>query len=253
MAKVLGVSKILDHPEKDKIIGKLINGDDPKEVANYLKLKYPDDSQSNLRISANILSEFQDKYLKQYDSLTKILSDEKNDILNHKIAESLLNNKTWKERIAENEDVEIDLKKTILQTLCMIKARSEQVFDKIQENPDSTKADYVLINYFKILNESIDKADKLLNNRPDKLIQQNITIQMVEQHSAVFQEAIKDILSEFAPDLVPKFLDLLSERMMQLNEKDYPGSVKKEKSISEKLEEARMLHASYDEDTADTD
>ena len=39
----------------------------------------------------------------------------------------------------------------------------EQIFDKIQENPGSTKLDYVMTKYFELSTMLLEKADKIIN------------------------------------------------------------------------------------------
>lgn len=244
--------KILDHPEKDKIVGKLISGEPSSKVAEYLKIKYPHKDEVHLRISSKLLKEFTDKYLDQYDSLDKIIEAEKNNKLDKKIAQSLINNKTWQERIAETADLEIDIKKKIAQVLTIIEARTEQVFDQIQQKPEAFKGDYVLIKYFEVLFNAMEKFDKIVNERPDQVVEHNYNIQMVQQHSAVLQEAIRDVLREMDPEYSALFLDRLNERMREL-EDPTEGNVRKTLSVSsiEHIEKQlpEAIDAEFTEDT----
>lgn len=209
--------RLLEHIEKDKIISKLVSGETPKQVSEYLKIKYHQPDEKTLRLSADLLQEFVDKYLNQYNFLNKIISDEKNGKIDKAVAKSLLENKTWKDRIAQLADDEIDFRKKISQVLVMVEARAEQIFDKIQENPRVTRDDYVLIKYFENLCQLIEKADKLANNKPDQLIQHNVTVQMVEQHSVIFQEAIRAVLKEMDPEISARFMELLSQKLNTLH------------------------------------
>lgn len=208
--------KLLQHPERDKLVAKLISGDTPKQISEYLKIKYNKPEDKNNRLSASLLEEFRDKYINQQEFLAKIIEEERQGKLDKKIAESLLNNKAWKDRLAQLADDQIDLKKKILDVLHVLEVRAEQVFDKIQENPGNFKGDYVLLKYFDLLGQLIEKADKVINERPDQTIQHNISIQMVEQHSVAFQEAIRELLTELDPDISARFLDLLTKKMSQL-------------------------------------
>lgn len=229
-------SKLISHPEKDRIITKLLSGDTPKIVSDYLSLKYPDSQDSAMRLSIVLLNEFKNKYLDKQKYLDKIIKDEQSGRLDKKIAESIVNNKTWKERIAELADEEIDLRKQVKDVLVLIRARAEQVFDQIQQNPVNNKGDYVLIKYFELLINTIEKADKVINQRPDTLIQQNISIQMVEQHSSVIQQAIQETLLEMDPEISIKFMDKLYAKMQKLQPDDVPQlSIEKRQNIVNKL------------------
>lgn len=233
-------SKILDHPNKDLIITKLVSGDDPKDVSQWLKLKYDGKDETHLRLPATLLQEFVDKYTDQYKFLAQVKKDQLDGKLDKKVYDSLLNNKAWKERLAEAADGEIDIKKKIQQLVVMIEARAEQVFDRIQQNPGNFKGDYVLINYFDKLITALEKADKIVNERPDMLIQHNQSIYVIEQHSVAFQEAIKRVLIQLDPATSARFMELLNEELGKIKERDIAP---KPKSIEERKEQVDKLLA----------
>lgn len=209
-------SKIINHPDKDRIITKLVGGDPPKTVSEFLKFKYDDPGESHLRLPINLLTEFKDKYLDRYKFLEKVVKDQQDGKLDKKIADSLLNNKSFRDRLAELADEKIDLKKKIVQVLAIIEQRAEQVFDAIQQNPSNFKGDYVLIKYLELLVNAVEKGDKVINERPDMLIQHNISIQLIEQHSLMFQEAIRETLKKFDPEVSVMFMDLLTQKLAEL-------------------------------------
>ena len=207
-------SKLVSHPEKQKIISKLLSGDPPKTISEYLKAKY--DTDTSMHLSINLLTEFKTKWLDKPQFIDKIVKDQQAGKLDKKIADSLMNNKTWQERVIDRVDSEIDLKQKIRDTLVRVEARAEQVFDAIQQNPTNVKLDYVMIKYFEILSDMIEKADKIINERPDTLIQNNISIQMVEQHSVALQEAIREALREFSPEDASKFMEILAKHLNKM-------------------------------------
>lgn len=213
-----GYQKILDHPDKNNIISKLASGESAASVSEYLKLKYSEKDQKHLRLSSKLLSGFIDKYLNQYEHLEKIVSDQKQGKLDKKLAASIINNKTWNERLAEKVDAELDIKLKVMQVLTLLEARAEQVFDSIQENPANFKGDYVLIKYFELLFNALEKCDKVVNERPDQVIEHNYSIKLVERHSVVLQNAIREVLSEMDPDIASLFLDKLSDKLRELEE-----------------------------------
>lgn len=208
--------KLLDHPEKQKIINKLLSGDLPKDVAQYLKLKYTKDDETHLRLSINLLQEFKTKHLDKAGFLQKIVQADQDGKLDKAIAESLLANKEWKDRLAEYIDDEIDLKKEIRDLLHILKARAEQVFDKIQESPGNIKLDYVMAKYFELLGNVIEKADKIINERPDQRIEHTHTVQVVEEYSIVLQETIRELLLRMGPEYSATFMEMLADKMNKL-------------------------------------
>jgi len=232
-------SKILSHPEKEKLITKLVQGETPKDVAQYLKIKYHQKEETHLRLSANLLQEFIDKYFNQYQFLDKLVADEKANKTDKLVYESLLNNKAWKNRIADFADEEIDFKKKVQQLVVIISARAEQVFDKIQQNPEGTKGDYALIKWLELLMNALEKADKLVNERPDKIIQHDISVTMVEQHSVLFQETIRELLLELSPEVSARFMDILTTKLNQLKPENV--SMPRQKTIEAKKVEILNL------------
>jgi len=205
--------KILSHKDRDKIIGRLVDGELPKDIAQSLKIQYPDKDQANLRLSASLLQEFIDKYFNQYQFLNKIVLDEKTGKHDKIVYESLLNNKSWKDRVAKLADNEIDLKKQIQNLVTIVQDRMEQVFDKIQENPNGTKVDYVFIKYIDAIDKLYHSVNKIVNERPDQVIQHDISVTMVEQHSVAFQEAIRETLLELSPEVSALFMDKLTNKL----------------------------------------
>ena len=104
----------------------------------------------------------------------------------------------------------------LVSTITLIRDRAEQVFDKIQEDPEDFKGDTVLIRWFDQLFNAVDKYDKIINQSPDQIIQHNVTIQAVEEHTAIFQDVIRETLTHFDPEVSFLFVELLTERLAKL-------------------------------------
>lgn len=232
-------SLITDHPDFKDIIDKIMVGESPKDICNWLKVKYPDKDQKHLQISAKSLQDFIDKH----DNVVSLV---KRDIAmvkvgdEQKVSASLLSNKTYRERILElakkDIDKELDIKKTVAELVLICRDRMEQVFDKIQENPTNTKADYVLLKYFETLFLALEKFDKI-SNGPEQVIHQNFTIQILEQHSATIVDTIRETLAEVDPDVSLLFMEKLSLNLGKLREVAAQASVNQD----EQLAEAKLL------------
>jgi hypothetical protein len=216
---VADFSKLLSHPDKDEIISKLMTGISPKNVADWLKLKYADKDQQHLRISIKSLKDFVDNNLDLYSQLRNDIESAGNGQKAPKgLSESLSNCKTYQERINELADKELDIKKIITETVVIVKARAMQVFDKIQENPSNTKPDYVLIKWFETLINASEKFEKIVNEKPDQVVQHNISVQMIENHTTILQEAIRDTMMEIDPEIAFLFMEKFTSRMTALQE-----------------------------------
>jgi hypothetical protein len=238
---------ILDeHPDKEEIISKLMNGASPKEVSQWLKLKYPEKDQSHLRITIKLLKEFVDSGFtdchQQFNQDLQAARDNVGGALTT-IPPSLLNNKTYKERLKEIAakeidivDKEIDIKNMLKSLIVVCYERAEQVFDQIQINPKSFKGDRVLLAYFNELFNMVEKFEKIINNAPDQIIQHNYTMQTVDLTTNIILEAIRRTLAKFDG---PTALAVMEELSMELNQLKAPSV--ESMTQEERMQEANVL------------
>ena len=213
-------SLIQQHPDVEEIVDKLLNGTDPKSISDWLKLKYTEDSESHLLVSIKLLKEFQEsEYLNYYDQAKQDLAKVKNKgVINKKLALSIQNNKTYQERLNEAVDEEINVIKELKALKLLLFSRVEQVFDKIQEDPTiiNSKNDYVLTKYTEQYMSLIEKIDKIVNNRPDQVIQHNYVVQYIEQYQSVIQQAIMETLKEIDSEASFLFMEKNEKKMTSL-------------------------------------
>lgn len=234
-------SKIIDHPEKTSIISKLVSGDSPKLVSNYLKDKYPKPDEGHLRIPAVHLQEFLEKYADHNVYVKKIVQRDNDSKLDKKIAESLLDTAPWKERVLNGINQEVKYIDKLDNLLTILETRAEQLFDLIQSDPENTRTDYVFSKYIEILMLAIEKADKIRNDKPDIKIEHTYTMQMVEHQSLAFQEAIRRVLNRLGPEYSSIFLDTLNEEMKKININNVDDSEKKDIKVLNNIDDKIQL------------
>lgn len=239
--------KLIEHPAAESIISKLVSGIRPKDVAEWLKLEYPDKNQSHLRLGSSYLNEFLSQNLDLYATLKKDISAVKSGEPDKKISASLKNNKTYQERLTEMADHEIDVKKLMHNTGILIQTRLEQYYDKMMQNPENTKPDYGLIKYFELLLNYVDRYDKVVNKSPDQIIQHNVTVQVMDQYVAVLQDCIRETLSEVDPDAAFLFMEKFNEKLPKLQLPD-TSQLQKPISVQDRLLEAQVLTAKFESD-----
>lgn len=237
-------SHILNHPDVDEIVSKLLTGTSPKSVVDWLQLKYSKDEQSHLHISSKLLSSFQDSpYLDYYQQVEKDISKTKNGTkLDKKIADSLSNNKTYRDRLNEVLDKKIDANQAFQRLQILFETRMEQIFDKIQEDPGNIRKDVEgsLIKYMEQYMSFVEKHEKIINNRPDQVIQHNHVITYFDQYTLLMQDAIRETLMEIDPDAAFLFMEKLSERTANLKPPSF-DDVSPQKVESKLLNEAKSL------------
>lgn len=236
-------SQIVDHPDHDEIISKIVTGVSPKDINQWLKVKYSNKDQKHLQLSVKLIQEFIDKHGDLEAQLKRdMLAVKTGDasLSEYKVSQSLLNNKTYQERLIELADAEIDLKKMVAELVHTCRARMIQVFDKIQQNPASLgKADYMLLKYFEVLFLAMEKFDKIVNNAPDQIIQHNVTMQAMEQHTAIFQEAIRETLAEIDSEAALLFMEIFAQKLHSLK-----MPVQNNPTIENRVTEAELLKES---------
>jgi len=236
-------SKILEHPDCDEIISKLTHGVQPKDISDWLKIKYSEKEQTHLRLSTKILKDFLEGHLDLYKEIEQdILAAKTGQKIQKVVSASLKNNKMYQERIQEVAEElgnnEINIYK-YLGEMCVIgRQRIEQVFDKIQQNPENFKPDYVLIKWMETIGNMFEKYDKMVNNRPDQIIQHNVTIQVMDQYVASMQDAVRETLAEIDPESAFLFIERFGEKIEGMDLPEELRTIPQEK----RLAEVKLLH-----------
>ncbi len=233
-------SKVISHPDAEEIVGKLVNGVKPKTIVDWLKLKYPSPEEKHLRLGQSLLKDFLDSNLDLYATIQSDVKSAKNNTLDKDISDSLKNNKSYKQRIAEITETEIDIKKMLIEVNVILRQRMEQYFDRMQENPQSLKPDYGLIKYFELMLNFAEKYDKIVNQSPDQIIQHNVSVQVMDQYVVILQNCIRQTLAQIDPEASSLFLELFNEEIKKVQ---LPDNLQPQKPISQanRLIEAQVL------------
>lgn len=231
------LKSFVQHPSKDEIIAKLTLSIDVKEINQWLKSKYGDIDKS-LVLSPTKLSQFKEEYLDLYGQIQRdALVVSQTDNLQKEVGALVQNNSAYRQKLEEYLDQEIDIKKIVKNLVVCIEARAMQLFDSIQLNPAGTKMDYVLIQYMNTLVSVIEKYDTIINGSPDKIVQQNnINIQILDQHVGVFHKVIREVISRLDYDTSLLFVDILNEELQKIK----PTNIET-MSVDVRLTEAKKL------------
>lgn len=231
--------KIYNHPDREEIISKLTLGVDAQEIHDWLSTKYGSVGDKKLIFSVKVLKQFKDEYLDIYKQMREdfaLVRQEQQNIMQDMQA-TIQNNSSYRNKLNEYIDKEIDIKTMVKNMILAIEARAAQVFDNIQQKPENYKMDYVLINWFNSLTMILEKYDQIINGSPDKIIQQNnINIQILDQHIGVFHKVIREVISRLDYDTSLLFVDILNEELKKLK-----PSTEAPLPIDVRLNEARKL------------
>ena len=211
------IKNLLEHPEKDLIIDKLLADEDPKDINKYLDDKYSDLNKKYV-LSTTFLREFKSDHLNIYQEV-------KEDLIKSNIGELVevedsLKSRKYKERL-KLVNKELNLQDKMAELVAAIEMRAEQVFDKIQEDPRVFKGDHYLIQYFNLLIMACEKLDKINNGSIANSIVNNTTynIQYIDQYANAFNDAIKETLAEIDLDASYQFMEKLNGKLAVLKDR----------------------------------
>lgn len=215
------LAKIINHPDKDEIIAKLVLNLTPQEINIWLKNKYEQVGDAKLIIGVSTLKKFKEEYLDLYKTIQNdamTLYSNSVEIVPTTDPVALVNsNKEYKKMLQDYLEKEVDLKTLMKEMIVAVRARIEQLFVLVQQNPQYTKPDYVLIQWFQTLTNLLEKQETIINGSPDKIIQQNnINIQILDQHVNVFQKVIREVISRLDYETSLLFVDILNQELQKI-------------------------------------
>jgi hypothetical protein len=215
------LKKILEHPDKDELIAKLVLDYAPKEIHEWLAGKYTNVSEAKFVIAEKSIKVFKENYLDVYSMIREDMLKTKQALATStedQLELAVKSNPTYKSKMLELAGKEIDVRQMVAQLCLAIETRLGQVFDEIQEDPRNinTKIDRVLIEYGELLGGLLEKYYKFTENPADLVIQHNVTLQAVDQHISVFHDVIRDVLSQLDLESSMLFMELFQEKMAKL-------------------------------------
>jgi hypothetical protein len=244
MSKV-AVEKILKHPDKDELIGKLILGISSKDINEWLAVKYSSISDKNLIISESYLKKFKDSYLDVYTLIREDIEEAKKAVAastEDQLSLSVKGNSSYKKMMLQLATKEIDIRSMVANLIIAIETRLAQVFDEIQEDPKNinSRVDRILIEYAETLGGLLEKYYKFTESPADLTIQHNVTLHAVDKHIEVFQNVIKEVLSQIDLESSMFFMEKLNEEMSKLKAPNMTPDVIPNTDV--KLAEVKLLN-----------
>lgn len=219
------LKKILEHPDKDELISKLIIGISAKDIHDWLKYKYTNVSENKFVISEKSIKLFQENYLDIYSMIQEDLAKTKSAITTsteEQLQLTVNNLPAYKNIMLKTANEELDIRK-IIKNLCVaVETRLSQVFDEIQEDPRNinTKIDRLLIEYAEVLGNILEKYYKFTEAPSEQVIHHNVTLQVVDQHISVFHDVIREVLSQMDLETSLYFMEVFNDKMSKLKMPD---------------------------------
>jgi hypothetical protein len=235
-------SKILNHPDREEIIQKLVSGLSPNKVNDWLNEKYSKEEDKHNRITVKAISDFRTRYLNLNREAVRILKKErqKKELgLPHnanagsflerteeteeehelRVKETLLQSPTYREKLKEISEATLDGPRMIKELVALIQSRLEVYFNEIASGStigNTIKADKQFAEYVGLMKDLVKDAKKIedeYNTQPDA---GQVQLNVVHEQIGLIRDTVKDLLNEFAPELALEFMDRLNRKLTTL-------------------------------------
>jgi hypothetical protein len=241
MAKVnkTNIAKlILDHTDKEEIISKLLMDISCSDINEWLSAKFDPISEKHLIISEKNLSIFKDEYLDLYTTIREdLLKTRSNLTVEDQVKMEVHGNRSYHKALEKYIDQEVDIKTMVKKMVSNVEERISQIYDEIQQDTRNFRDDRILVEYFNTLLSILEKYDNIINGSPDQInIQNNINIQILDEHIGVIYNIIREILAGLDYDTSLQFVERFQSEMQKLK-----GNTKDIIPFSERLSEVENL------------
>jgi hypothetical protein len=238
------LKKILEHPDKDEIIAKLVLDYPAKDIHEWLAGKYTNVSETKFVIAEKSIKTFKENYLDVYNMIQEDISKTKQAVVastQDQLELAVQNNPTYKSKMLELAGKEIDVRQIVARMCTVLEIRFGQLFDNIQNDADNvdTRKERVTIEYGELLGNLLEKYYKFTESPADQVIQHNITVQMVDQHISVLHDVIREVLADIDLESSMRFMEVFSEKMAKLK---MPVSSEPLINTDMKVAEAKLLN-----------
>lgn len=216
-------SKILNHPDKEEIISKLLAGSSVKEIEAWLKKKHP--RTKRLHVSYMTLQKFRAENLNLKGNVLEDIKNRRTDLTKDSVeAEAkmiIANSSSYKQKIEEIASSNLDVTKRLLEMDALINSRIEFYFNLLQQG-GSIKEDKIFIEYINTMKSIMQDWKKYIEGFADKKIEHNININIVNEYAQALKSCVIEVLKELDPELTFKFINLLDNRLRQI---EYPNMI----------------------------
>lgn len=247
--------KILDHPDREEIISKLVIGMSSTDIHDWLKAKYTNVSEAKFVISERTINSFKKDYLDFYNELMQDKAKVVTAVATDSSTEldlAVKSNPQYKDALVKIAKNEWNVEQKMMMMAHNVETRMAQVFDEMMEDPRNinTKVDRLFGEYADILGNLLDKYHKWQEKpQADQIIQHNVTLQVVDQHISVFHDVIKEVLSQMDLESSQYFMEVFNEKMSKLK----PPAPETPINQDIKMAEVKLLNETINKKVNDDD
>jgi|15BtaG_2_1085339.scaffolds.fasta_scaffold00005_79 hypothetical protein len=212
--------KVLNHPDKEDIISKLLEGDSVKSVEAWLKKKYP--RTRRLHVSYMTLQKFRGENLNLKGNLLDDVKNRRTEIdkkaLEAETKMVINSSSAYQRKIDEIAGAELDVSRRLLEMDKLIGSRIEYYYNLLESGATTTiRDDKVFIEYINTMKTLMQDWKKYIEGVADKRIDHNVNINVVNEQARVLKEAVLSVLQEIDPSLVTVFVTRLDNKLNMLD------------------------------------
>jgi hypothetical protein len=210
--------KVLQHPDREEIVKKLLGGESVKGVEKWLLEKYP--RKKRLQISYATLQSFRTDYLNvKGDVLDDIKRAKKEKDLEEDEIEAkaiITASSAYQQKIDEIVSKELDTNRKLLEISALISARMEYYYNMISAG-GSLQKEKMFLDLVKEQRGLIQDWKRYVEGAADKRVEHNINVSVINEQVTVLKGIVFEVLQELDPELVPVFVDKVNKKLEDTN------------------------------------
>jgi len=229
-------AKLLTHPDKEEIISQLVNGAPVRDVAEYLRIKYPGEENAHLRVSFSTIQSFKKAYLDLDGQIAADVRAAASEVIAARRLdegrELVVETSAYKRKINEIVDGKLDVQREILKVFTLLEARTEHFYNLLAtyEFPNA-REERVFQGYIDQLFKLIESYKKYVEGYSEA-VEHNININVVNDQIGMIRDAVRKSLEDTSPEMTIKFMDNLNRNMKSLEYGPTSGHVLGEAVVS---------------------
>src|SRR5579885_474138 len=198
--KQTAVQKILNHPDKDELISKLLLNIPVQEIHENLAIRYSNPAEKRFVLSVQTLKSFKDNSLDLYKMIKEDVYKTKQleENTDKELSLALQGSSAYKDTMLKLAGQELDVKNMIVNMITALNTRIEQIFNEHQLDPSNinTRTERLFNEMIAQWKSVMELYHKYILQAPDQIVQHNLTITHIDQHISLIQDAIRETLSE---------------------------------------------------------
>ena len=220
--------KVLRHPDRDLIIQWLGEGRSVRDVEKLIAERYSKPNQAKLRIGSATLNDFRKNYLNVEGKVSRDVQEvAARTLFKQQEREKELARKSpaYQELLKEAAAKEIDVTNEILKVFTVIEARIEDLYNELTSGgrTDNEK-ERVFQTYLGQFMKVLEQHKKYVEGYKEQ-VDVNVNVTVMSEQIAIMREAIREILGEVDPTLIPIFMEKLNSKMKTLSLRNSDTSI----------------------------